>query len=140
MSSETTGQPAGTGERRTGTVSRLLRRAGWQSWSAPLELFVLCGLAIAQPLLNVTGKAPDFFLLHRASRGQILLLVALVVALPPLVLWLAELAVGLVAGERARALLHWALAIEVKSEMMQRTGSFVQTMARTTGGPLSWRA
>ena len=150
MSSETAGQPAGTGEPRTGTVSRLLRRAGWPSWSAPLELFVLCGLAIAQPLLDVTGKAPDFFLLHRASRGQILLLVALVVVLPPLVLWLAELAVGLVAGERARGLLHWGLvtgllvllAVEAGKDLLPLRGRRLVLAGLVAGvavGLLYWR-
>jgi hypothetical protein len=150
VASETAGQPAGTGERRTGTVSRLLRRAGWPSWSAPLELFVLCGLAVAQPLLDVTGKAPDFFLLHRASRWQILLLVALVVVLPPLVLWLAELAVGLVAGERARGLLHWALvtgllvllAVEVGKDLLPLRGRPLVLAGLVAGlavGLLYWR-
>jgi hypothetical protein len=109
VTSETADQPSDTGDRRPGLLRRLLGRAGRPWWPAPLELFVLCGLAIAQPLLDVTGKAPDFFLVHRASRWQILLLMAMVVALPPLVLWLLELAAGLAAGERARDLLHWAL-------------------------------
>src|SRR4029450_6192328 len=140
MSSETAGQPP-----RTRPPPRLLRRAGCPSGSAPLELFVLCGLAIAQPLLDVTGKAPDFFLLHRASRGQILLLVALVVVLPPLVLWLAELAVGLVAGERARGLLHWGLvtgllvllAVEAGKDLLPLRGRRRVLAALVAGGARS---
>ena len=75
-------------------------------WWALVELFVVAGFVIAQPLLDVTGKAPDFFLLHRASGPQILLLVAVIVVLPPLGLWLGELAVGLLAGPRGRRLAH----------------------------------
>ena len=38
---------------------------------ALVELFVLSGFAIAQPLLEVTGKSPDFFLFRRADRLDI---------------------------------------------------------------------
>jgi hypothetical protein len=58
------------------------RRVPAGLWWALAELFALTGLAIAQPLLDVTGKAPDFFLLHRSDRTQILLLVALIVLAP----------------------------------------------------------
>ena len=34
---------------------------------ALVEVFVLSGFAIAQPLLDVTGKSPDFFLFRRAD-------------------------------------------------------------------------
>src|SRR5688572_23612086 len=30
-----------------------------------LELFVLCGFAIAQPLLDITGRSPETFLFYR---------------------------------------------------------------------------
>jgi hypothetical protein len=141
VTSDTADQRAGTGGRRTGAIGRLLRRAGRPSWAAPVELFVLCGLAVAQPLLDVTGKAPDFFLLHRASRGQILLLVAMVVVLPPLALWLLELAAGLVAGERARGLLHWALvtgllvllAVEVGKDLVPLRGRRLALAALVAG-------
>jgi hypothetical protein len=58
------------------------RRVPAGLWWALAELFALTGLAIAQPLLDVTGKAPDFFLLHRSDRTQILLLMALIVLAP----------------------------------------------------------
>jgi len=78
-------------------------------WWALLELFVLTGFVVAQPLLDVTGKAPDFFLFHRADRGEILTLVALIVLVPAAVLWVFEAAATLVSGERGRRLLHLAL-------------------------------
>ena len=54
------------------------RPGGWADrfhlW-ALVELFVLSGFAIAQPLLDVTGKSPDFFLFRRADRLDIVVLV-----------------------------------------------------------------
>jgi hypothetical protein len=88
---------------------RLLGRLPRELWWALLELFVLTGFVIAQPLLDVAGKAPDFFLFHRASRGQILALVAAIVLLPPIGLWLVEVAAYLVARQRAQRLVHLAL-------------------------------
>jgi hypothetical protein len=41
------------------------RRVPVGRWWALLELLALTGLAVAQPLLDVSRKAPDFFLLHR---------------------------------------------------------------------------
>ena len=69
------------------------------------ELFALVGFVVAQPTLDVLGKAPDFFLFRRAGRAEILLLVLAVTVLPALGLWLAELAAGL-AGDRARRAVH----------------------------------
>jgi hypothetical protein len=73
-----------------------------------LELFALVGFAVAQPTLDVLGKAPDFFLFRQAGRGEILILVLAVTVLPALGLWLAEQVVGL-AGERVRRLVHLAM-------------------------------
>lgn len=61
-----------------------------------LEITALCGLVITQPLLDVTGRSPDFFLFHGAGAGQVLLLVALVTLVPPLALWALGLLAGLV--------------------------------------------
>ena len=69
------------------------------------ELFALVGFVVAQPTLDVLGKAPDFFLFRRAGRAEILVLVLAVTVLPALGLWLAEQAAGL-AGERARRAVH----------------------------------
>ena len=32
-----------------------------------LEILALCGLGIAQPLLEITGRSPDFFLFYGAQ-------------------------------------------------------------------------
>jgi len=60
------------------------------------ELFALVGFVVAQPKLDILGKAPDFFLFRRAGRAEILVLVLVlaVTVLPALGLWLAELAAG----------------------------------------------
>jgi Sulfatase len=73
-----------------------------------LELFALVGFAVAQPTLDVLGKAPDFFLFRQAGRGEILILVLAVTVLPALGLWLAEQVAGL-AGEQARRVVHVAM-------------------------------
>jgi hypothetical protein len=71
------------------------------------ELFVLTGFAVAQPLFDVAGRSPDFFLFRRAGRGDILILVALVVFGCPAALWVCEALVGL-ASRAARSALHLA--------------------------------
>jgi hypothetical protein len=80
-----------------------------------LELFVLTGFVVAQPLLDITGKAPDFFIFRRADRLDMLVLIGIVTILPALALWVVELLVGL-AGAAARQTAHvviltWLLAI-----------------------------
>lgn len=85
---------------------RVDRRAELRS---ALEILALCGLSITQPLLDVTGRSPDFFLFHGAGAGQILLLAAVVAMAPPLVLWALGLLIGLVSGRAAvRRLAHTA--------------------------------
>jgi sulfatase-like protein len=69
------------------------------------ELFALVGFVVAQPTLDVLGKAPDFFLFRQAGRATILILVLAVTVLPALVLWLAELVAGL-AGDQVRRAVH----------------------------------
>lgn len=82
---------------RTDRLTR--RRVDWRSeLRAALEILALCGLAITQPLLDVTGRSPDFFLFHGAGPGQILLLVAVVTVAPPVVLWASGLLAGVVSG------------------------------------------
>jgi hypothetical protein len=116
---------------------------GWRDrlrlW-ALVELFVLSGFAIAQPLLDVTGKSPDFFLFRRADRLDILILVLGVILLPALVIWTAEVAVGLV-SERVRRFLHLAavfglfalLAIEVAKKLTDLRGPVLVAAAAASG-------
>ena len=90
---------------------------------------MLSGFAIAQPLLDVTGKSPDFFLFRRADRLDIVALVLGVILLPALLIWALEVAVGLV-SERVRRFLHLAavfglftlLAIQVAKKLTDLRG------------------
>ena len=68
------------------------------------ELLALTGFAVAQPVLDVTGRSPDFFLFRRPTRPQLWLLMAVVVLVPPLLLWLAEVVAGLASRVAERAL------------------------------------
>ena len=110
-----------------------------QLW-ALVELFVLSGFAIAQPLLDVTGKSPDFFLFRRADRLDIVLLVLGVTLLPALAIWAIEVAVGLVSGT-VRRFLHLAaifglfslLAIQVAKKLTDLRGPVLVAIALVTG-------
>ncbi|WP_406044341.1 sulfatase-like hydrolase/transferase [Micromonospora sp. NBC_00898] len=73
-----------------------------------LEVVALVGLVVTQPLLDVLGRSPDFFLFHRAGRGDILLLVALIAIVPTLPFALLG-AVSLAAGRIARSAVHTLL-------------------------------
>jgi hypothetical protein len=46
------------------------------------ELFALAGLAITQPVLDVFGRAPDFFVYREASRAGLVAFAVLVAVLP----------------------------------------------------------
>ncbi|MEV0325727.1 sulfatase-like hydrolase/transferase [Micromonospora echinospora] len=73
-----------------------------------LEVVALVGLAVTQPLLDVLGRSPDFFLFHRATPGQVVALLALVAVVPTAVL--AGLgALTRLAGGRVRLLAHRVL-------------------------------
>jgi hypothetical protein len=110
---------------------------------ALVELFVLSGFAIAQPLLDVTGRSPDFFLFRRADRLDIVLLVLGVTLLPALVIWGVEVAVGLV-SETVRRFLHLAvvtglitlLTIGVAKQLTELRGSRL-VMIGLAGGVLA---
>lgn len=73
-----------------------------------LEVVALVGLVVTQPLLDVLGRSPDFFLFHRADPAQILLLTALVAVVPTVPVALLG-TLSRLAGRTARALTHTAL-------------------------------
>ena len=114
---DTTREPAvapapGEAPARAADVSRLRRLA---------EICALTGFALAQPLLDVTGRSPDFFLFRRPSLAEMWLLVALVVAVPPLALWGSEVLVGLVSGTAER-LLHLCYVAGLLSVLVVQIG------------------
>jgi hypothetical protein len=150
MASEVTTGSAGAGAGGSGSSRRGVvvfgRRVPVGVWWGLLELFALTGLAIAQPLLDVTGKAPDFFLLHRSDRTQILLLVALIILAPTAILWAAEVLAWLVAGERVRRLVHlvWVtglfclLALEATKKLTPLRGRRLVLAAVLVGLAAGW--
>ncbi|WP_432906854.1 sulfatase-like hydrolase/transferase [Micromonospora matsumotoense] len=80
--------------------------AGWRvELRRAAEVVALVGLAVTQPLLDVLGRSPDFFLFHRATSGDVLTLVAMVAVLPGAAVVLLGAATRL-AGVRVRAVAH----------------------------------
>ncbi|XBP96620.1 sulfatase-like hydrolase/transferase [Micromonospora sp. CCTCC AA 2012012] len=73
-----------------------------------LEVAALVGLVVTQPLLDVLGRSPDFFLFHRAAPADILLLVALIAGAPTVAVALVG-ALSRAAGRTARAAVHTLL-------------------------------
>lgn len=49
---------------------------------------MLCGFAVAQPLLDVTGRSPETFLFYRVDGLELVAYALLLVFVPPIVLWL----------------------------------------------------
>ncbi|NED52474.1 sulfatase, partial [Micromonospora aurantiaca] len=94
---------------RAAGPDRRERRPWWRAEAARLaEVAALIGLVVTQPLLDVLGRSPDFFLFHRASRADVLLLVALI-ALAPTVVFALLGALALPAGRLTRSVAHTAL-------------------------------
>jgi hypothetical protein len=57
------------------------------------QLAVLCGFALAEPLLDILGRNPEFFSVRRSTSTQIVLFALAVTLLPPIALLAAELLV-----------------------------------------------
>ena len=64
---------------------------------------MLSGFALAQPLLDILSRNPEFFAIRRASSSEIVLFALFLVFVPPAVLLAIELLVGLVSGPAAEA-------------------------------------
>jgi hypothetical protein len=130
--------PAGAGQDGGGRRRRPLRDR--LQLGALVELFVLCGFAIAQPLLDVTGQSPDFFLFRRADRLDIVVLALGLLLLPALGIWAVEVLTGLV-SERFRRYLHLVgvaglvslVAIQVAKKLTGLRGPVVVAVALAVG-------
>ena len=70
------------------------------------QLLALTGLAITQPVLDFFGRSPQSFIRTRADGLDIVLFTLLVAVVPAAVLWLAELVIGAIAGDRAQRVVH----------------------------------
>ena len=80
---------------------------------------MLSGFALAQPLLDILGKNPEFFAIRRSSSSEIVLFALFLVFVPPAVLLAVELLVGLV-NRSAMSAVHVVL---VAAGVGQRTTS-----------------
>ena len=78
-----------------------------EEYTDALHLFVLTGFAAAQPLYDPLGRAPEFFVAHRANPLVILTLVAALSAGVPALLLLLEVTASRF-GARGRRRLHTA--------------------------------
>jgi hypothetical protein len=84
-------------------------RTRWEARAA-LELFTVCGFAIAQPLLSLYGRSPDALIYHDATPRQVVLFAVVIAVLPPLVFWCGELVIGLF-STGIRKVVHFVLLI-----------------------------
>ncbi|SBT41564.1 sulfatase-like hydrolase/transferase [Micromonospora narathiwatensis] len=129
------------------------RRGDWRDeLGRLLEVVALVGLVVTQPLLDVLGHSPDFFLFHRASPADVLLLVALI-AIAPTVPFALLGAVSLLVGRIVRAVVHTlvvglllaALAVQVGRHTTPLRGAPLLLAAGVVGAAAAvahrrWRA
>jgi hypothetical protein len=80
---------------------KVIRREG----RAFVELLAVWGFAIAQPLLDVFGRAPDQFAFRAAEPAMIVAFALVVTLAGPIAFWVVEVVSGLV-HQRARQVLH----------------------------------
>jgi len=71
-----------------------------------LHLFTLSAFAVAQPVFDLLGRYPEFFVAHRVGLPEIVSLVILLLVAPPLLAGAAELSVWLLGLPRLRRQMH----------------------------------
>ncbi|MBV9950469.1 MAG: sulfatase-like hydrolase/transferase [Acidimicrobiia bacterium] len=95
-----------------------------------LELAALTGVAFVQPTLDVLSKNASVFVTRDTTPFEAILFVLAVVAVPPVVAWVAEVLVGLIAP-RARPVVHVlllaALVGVIAVEVVARNTSLAHT-------------
>jgi len=97
--------PANIAAESEGPVNGRQRFDGRATVRAFVELLAMTGLAIAQPLLDVFGRAPEAFTARDAGRGDLITFALLVTLVPPLVLT-ALVVLARVVDPPAAVLLH----------------------------------
>lgn len=78
-------------------------------------------LAVAQPVLDILGRAPEFFVAHHADTLDLVTLVAVLVVVPPLVLS-ALLAVATLLGKRTADIVTAALVGLLSATLAAQVG------------------
>lgn len=109
------------------------------------ELFALTAFAVGQPLFDVTGDSPDFFLFRQAGTFEIITWALLVVLVPPLILWGVEAVVGLWSERVARAVhvafigvLASIVALEALKSFTGLRGSTLAGLSVALGAGVAW--
>ena len=69
-----------------------------------VHLFALSGFAVAQPIFDLLGRYAVFFVARQATPGDIISAIAVLLFVPPLVAWLLELILNLLAPRSQRGL------------------------------------
>jgi hypothetical protein len=67
-----------------------------------LELLVLTSFAVAQPLLDVTGRSPETFVFYRVDGLEVVAYALLILVVPPVLLWLLVMGLSLVSRSLGR--------------------------------------
>ena len=91
-----------------------------------VHLFVLSAFALAQPLFDILGRTPEFFVVRGSRTLDIVVLGVASLLLVPLALVVVELAVGLVSMRAARAVhlgLVAALSALIAMQVLKRLES-----------------
>ncbi|HLU32445.1 MAG TPA: sulfatase-like hydrolase/transferase [Natronosporangium sp.] len=134
--------PAGseepTGPERRSAPARLSER-----W-AFVEIFALCGFVVVQPLLNIIGGSPDFFIFHGVTPAEVALLVLVFCTVPPVGLWGLGALTRLI-GPRTRWATHLAtvgllvamFAVELGKQLTPVRGVLLAVLALLIGGVLT---
>jgi hypothetical protein len=71
-----------------------------------VELLALTGVAIAQPILDVFGRAPEFFVALRARPFHIVVFALAVILVPPAAIFAVEFVITRLVPSRRRVLVH----------------------------------
>jgi hypothetical protein len=96
------------------------------------HLAVLTGFALAQPLFDILGRNPTFFVARGSTSREIVIFALVVTLVPPAVLALAELGAELINRGLARAVhfvLVGALVAVVSLQALKKAGVFSGTDA-----------
>lgn len=78
-----------------------------------VELFALCALAVAQPLLEIYGKAGNVFVNSELNGMGVVAFALVLVFVPPTLLWLATVPIGLISPRVERIVHRVVLALLV---------------------------
>lgn len=112
---------------RAGPVRRSIRRArGIETADLLVSIWVLFTFAVAQPLLDLLGRNPEFFLARAAPRLDIVVIAVVVLVVFPGVLSLVALvarAAHLTAGLVLHGLLFTVLSAALLVSILERTSA-----------------